>query len=159
MGFYLNVQNNKIINASNEPVNKSGIKSYSVEQQVYYDFISNEDKYIVENNKIVVNPEYNVKRIEERKVEFTIQFFKTSLGYIRRKVTMANGEIKDFLTDLLPSISLGISLNQPVSIICYNEPDFGKDVEDWSQYQEVKNATPQFVQECFMQLNKDFIGE
>lgn len=159
MGFYLNVQNNKIISASNEPINKGGIKSYSVEENAYYDYISNEDKYMVDNNKIVVNPEYAQKKEAERKVNFNEQFFNTSLGYIRRKVTMANGEIKDFLADLLPSISLGISLNQPVSVICYTEPNFSKDVEDWTQYQQVNQATPQFVLECFMQLNKDFVGE
>lgn len=159
MEFYLNVQNNRIISASNQPINKGGIKSYSVEENVYYGFISDEDKYIVENNKIVLNPEYATKKEEQRRNEFNEQFFQTSLGYIRRKVTMANGEIKHFLTDLLPSISLGISLHQPVSVICYTEPNFNKDVEDWKQYQEVKQATPEFVQECLLQLNKDFIGE
>lgn len=39
MGFYLNVENNKIINASNEQKNSSTVKSYSVEEQVYYDYI------------------------------------------------------------------------------------------------------------------------
>lgn len=159
MGFYLNVQNNKIISASNEPINKGAIKSYSVEENIYYDYISNEDKYMVDNNKIIVNPDYATKKAEQREKEFNTQFFDTSLGYIRRKVTMANGEIKDFLTDLLPSISLGISLNPPVTIICYTQPDFSKDVEDWTKYQQIKQATPQFVQECFMQLNKDFVGE
>lgn len=159
MGFYLNVQNNKIISASNQPINKGPIKSYSVEEQVYYDFLKHEEKYMVENNKIIVNPEFEVEQTKLREEEFKTQFFNTSLGYIRRKVTMANGEIKDFLTDLLPSISLGISSNQPVSVIYYTEPNFSKDVEDWTQYQQVKQATPQFVQECFMQLNKDFVGE
>ena len=50
MGFYLNVENNKIISASNQPINRGTIKSYSVEQQVYYDYMANEDKYIVQNN-------------------------------------------------------------------------------------------------------------
>lgn len=159
MGFYLNVQNNKIISASNQPINKGPIKSYSVEEQVYYDFLKHEEKYMVENNKIIVNPEFEVEQTKLREEEFKTQFFNTSLGYIRRKVTMANGDTKDFLTDLLPSISLGIQLKQPVLIISYKEPDFTKDVENWKQYQEIKQATPQFTQECFLQLNKDFVGE
>lgn len=93
---------------------------------------------------------------EMKKVQFNKDFFKTSLGYIRRKVSMATGETKDFLSDLLPTISMGVQMGQPVTIITYNEPDFTQDVTDFTSLQEYKTVTAQFVQECFLQLSNDF---
>lgn len=96
--------------------------------------------------------------IKSREDAFNKEFFNTSLGYIRRKVTMATGETKDFLSDLLPTISMGVQMGQPVTIITYNKPDFTQEITDWVKYQHVENATAQFVQECFMQLSNDFTG-
>lgn len=104
-----------------------------------------------------VNENFETEQLQKKQEQFEKDFFETSLGYIRRKVTMQNGEIKDFLTDLLPSIAMGLQLNQPVNIICYNEPDFTQDTIDFEALQHIETATTQFVQECFVQLNNDFI--
>lgn len=159
MGFYLNVENNKIINASNEQKNSSTVKSYSVEEQVYYDYISNPDKYIVSNNKIEVDSTYETKLQQQRQATFEKEFFLTSLGYIRRNVSMATGETKDFLSDLLPTISMGVQLGQEVPIITYKQPDFTKEftLEYMESLQETKNVTTQFIQECALQVSKDFL--
>lgn len=93
-----------------------------------------------------------------RREQFHRDFFNTSLGYIRRKVSMKTGETKDFLTDLLPVISIAVQGGQTVDIITYKEPDFTHDIEDWEALQEVKQATPQFIQDCFNQVNADFVG-
>lgn len=98
------------------------------------------------------------EKLEKRKQQFQNDFFLTSLGYIRRKVTMKNGEIKDFLSDLLPVISIGVSSQQTINIITYSQPDFMSDTVDWTILQSVKPATPEFVQECFLRLNDDFNG-
>lgn len=159
MGFYLNVENNKIINASNEQKNSSTVKSYSVEEQVYYDYISNPDKYIVSNNKIEVDSTYETKLQQQGQETFEKEFFLTSLGYIRRNVSMATGETKDFLSDLLPTISMGVQLGQTVPIITYQQPDFTKEftLEYMESLQETKNVTTQFIQECALQVSKDFL--
>lgn len=93
---------------------------------------------------------------QEREKEFNKGFFNTSLGYIRRNVTMANGATRDFLSDLLPTIAMGIQLNQPVTVICYDKPDFTEEVTDWTVFQNEQTVTAKFVQECFMQLSNDF---
>lgn len=93
---------------------------------------------------------------KERKAEFEKNFFETSLGYIRRTVTMSNGDTKDFLSDLLPSISMGLQLNQPITIIAYDKPTFLKDIKDWTIYQKKVLVTPEFIMECFQQLSNDF---
>lgn len=90
-----------------------------------------------------------------REEQFKQDFFSTSLGWIRRNVTMKNGT-KDFLSDLLPTISMAVTTGQDVKIIAYNQPPFDKDVEDWTQYQHNETVTPQFIQECFQQLQADF---
>ena len=93
---------------------------------------------------------------KKREDLFYKDFFKTSLGYVRRKVSIATGEIKDFLSDLLPTISMGIQMGQPVTIITYNKPDFTQEITDWTVLQNIQTVTAEFVQECFLQLSNDF---
>lgn len=98
--------------------------------------------------------------VKSREDAFNKQFFNTSLGYIRRKVTMANGATKDFLSDLLPAIDMGVNSGKTIPIITYNQPDFNQDLtkEYMLTLQNRVDATAQFVQECFMQLSNDFTG-
>ena len=112
---------------------------------------------IIEGDVVIDNTEeYEAELVETRKARFNKDFFKTSLGYVRRKVSMATGETKDFLSDLLPTISMGVQMGQPVTIITYKQPDFTQDVTDWTTLQEYKTVTAEFVQECFLQLSNDF---
>jgi len=92
----------------------------------------------------------------QREANFNKAFFSTSLGYVRRSVTMADGSHKDFLSDLLPVISMGVQGGMPVNILTYDKPPFDSDVEDWTQYQHQVVVTPQFIQECFATLANDF---
>ena len=103
-----------------------------------------------------INPYYEDEKAKEREEQFNKDFFNTSLGYVRRKVSMATGETKDFLSDLLPTISMGIQMGQPVQIIAYDKPDFTQEIIDWEVFQNVKTVTAEFVQECFLQLSNDF---
>ena len=111
---------------------------------------------ILVDGKVQIDPEYEAKIIAERQQQFNKDFFNTSLGYIRRKVTMATGETKDFLSDLLPTISMGVQMGQSVTIITYKEPDFTQENIDWLSLQENKEVTSGFIQECFLQLSNDF---
>lgn len=103
--------------------------------------------------QIIENP---VLSMVDKQAKFEKDFFETSLGYIRRKVTMQNGETKDFLSDLLPVISIGFSSGQDISIITYSIPDFSETEIVWENYQERKLVTSLFIQECFLRLNNDF---
>ena len=103
--------------------------------------------------------EYEAELVKRREEEFNQEFFLTSLGYIRRQVNMATGEKKDFLSDLLPTISMAVQGGQEVPIITYKQPDFTEefDLGYLESLQEVKLVTLDFVQECAMQLSKDFL--
>ena len=106
--------------------------------------------------KLVPNPNWEEEEYICRQREFNKAFFNTSLGYVRRAVTMADGSKKDFLSDLLPVISMGVQGGMPVNILTYDAPPFDEDVEDWTEYQHQVVVTPQFIQECFLQLSADF---
>lgn len=117
----------------------------------------NPDKVIVKNGVLVLNPNYDAEQAAKREADFNKSFFLTSLGYVRRSVTMADGSHKDFLSDLLPVISMGVQGGQAVNILTYDKPPFDSDVIDWTEYQHQVVVTPQFIQECFMQLSNDFL--
>lgn len=115
-------------------------------------------KYKIQNGNVVEKT--NDEIAAARQEIFEQEFFLTSLGYIRRKVSMSTGETKDFLSDLLPAISMGIQMGQTVPILVYNTPDFTQEVtpEYIISLQEAKNATAAFIQECALQLSTDFVN-
>lgn len=122
------------------------------------DFEKNRDIYIISDGKIeqVQNPEEVIA--QRRKAEFEKEFFQTSLGWIRRKVTMKDGTRKDFLSDILLSIKAGTDLGQEVKIIVYQLPDYTKELtkEYVESLQEIKSVTQNFISECLQQTVKDF---
>lgn len=88
---------------------------------------------IFEHLEIIDNPE-----------NFDRCFFKTSLGYVRRKpFVKGTGEYKDFLSDM----SAGMAVGQTILV-------YDKDLN-----QSVAIVTEQFKRECLEQYNKDFNGE
>jgi hypothetical protein len=115
-------------------------------------------KYKIQNGNVIEKT--NDEIAAARQEIFEQEFFLTSLGYIRRKVSMSTGETKDFLSDLLPAISMGIQMGQTVPILVYNTPDFTQEVtpEYIISLQEAKNATAAFIQECALQLSTDFVN-
>lgn len=98
------------------------------------------------------------EKAQQREADFNKQFFNTSLGYIRRSVTMADGSKKDFLSDLLLQIKAGIELGQEVNIITYKLPDFYQEItEDYMiSLQEKKPVTLAFIAECLSRTALDF---
>lgn len=79
---------------------------------------------------------------EKEDAEFNKQFFNTTLGYVRRAVTMKDGSVKSFLTDILPMLVVG------VPVLVY----------DRELNQTRVQVTEVFINECKQQLYKDFYG-
>lgn len=123
------------------------------------DIKANKDWYKIVDDEVVKksDEEYEQEQADRREVEFNKAFFNTSLGYIRRKVTMQDGSKKDFLSDLVLSIKAGLEQGLDVKILAYDKPSFDKDVKDWTLYQHAVSATPQFIMECLMQTSNDFL--
>ena len=154
MTYYAHINTvDNSIGVGQVPVSGDNIVCLEIIEEVY----NNIDRYIYNGTELILDPDYDLKQQQARQAEFLKEFFLTSLGYIRRSVTMADGSHKDFLSDLLPVISMGVQGGQTVNIIAYEMPDFTTDVTDWTQYQHIQVVTPQFIQECFLQLQNDFI--
>lgn len=134
------------------------LKPYKINERVSFIMEANEKKYEIKETEEALEAWGYTEEdfIKEREEKFNKDFFNTSLGYIRRKVTMATGEIKDFLSDLLPTISIGVQMGKLVQIIAYDKPDFTQEITDWTVLQNEKTVTAEFVQECFTQLTNDF---
>ena len=139
MEYYLNVLNDKIISHSELPVQE--LYNLPVTRVTYEDYIKNPTKYYVKDNELCVK---TLEEIEaEEQAQFDKEFFKTSLGYVRRNVSMKTGETKDFLADILPVLEVG------VPVIFY----------DRDLNQSRKMVTEVFLAECKEQILKDFWGE
>lgn len=122
------------------------------------DIKANKGWYKIVDNEVVKKSkkEYEQEQADRREAEFNKAFFNTSLGYIRRAVTMKDGSHKDFLSDLLPAIFASVLTGKAVNLYAYDKPPFDEDVTDWTEYQHLVVATPQFINECFEQLGADF---
>lgn len=152
MTYYAFITNNKIDGKGQCECTGEDTFSIEITEEVY----NNLDHYIYSDGEIVLNPNYEQEQAEKRQSNFETEFFSTSLGWIRRKVTMKDGSTKDFLSDLLPSIMEGLRLGIAPTIITYTEPDFTQEVTDWTVYQVKKEATQQFAQDCLLQISDDF---
>ena len=95
---------------------------------------------IVQNGQIVID---NEREQRLRQTQFEKEFFNTSLGWVRRNVTMQDRSVKSFLTDILPL------LVEEAEILTY----------DTELNQSKVAVTNEFLNECKQQLLKDFYGE
>lgn len=141
---------------------QTGTKKETAEKEFAKLLIAPSNYYICYKDNYTdgtINEDLEEQELQAKQDEFNQEFFSTSLGYIRRKVSMSTGETKDFLSDLLPVISMGVQTGQTVPIITYSLPDFTQDLttEYLESLQTVKNVTAEFVQECFLQLSNDFM--
>ena len=154
MEYYAIITNGVIDGKGQCPCEGDNTFSVEITEEIYNEL----DRYIYSNGEIILDPDYEEKQAQKREAEFRKEFFETSLGWIRRSVNMADGSKKDFLSDLLPAISMALNMGQIVNIITYTLPDFSHEITDWTIYQEIKQVTAKFIQECFNQLNNDFLG-
>lgn len=127
-------------------VEHQGLECYE-DATAFYFLEPNE---MVQDGEIIINPNYEAEQAAKRQADFNKKFFNTSLGYIRRDVTMQNGAIKSFLTDILPLLQVN------VPIITYNAPDFATDNPPTQNTGVL--ITEGFIAECKQQLLTDFYG-
>lgn len=125
----------------------NGFEIKEVEKEIeetILDSETGEETHVTKTVKVIQALGYTEEEIEEQKQEqFAHDFFNTSLGYVRRKVNMKDGSVKDFLSDILPL------LQADVPIITYNA--------DGTQNTNVL-VTNEFIDECKAQMLNDFYG-
>ena len=98
-----------------------------------------------------------VKRREEaqRRAYWTTNFFQTSLGWVRKRATMKNGEVDNFLTDDLPLLAIALGNGANPNVIVYETPDFTEEI-DILALQDYVPVTPQFIMECLQEKQNEF---
>ena len=98
MKYYIFIQNNEIIGAGQAEILNTDINTVEVSEEIYNKFIEDKDSVVwdIDKEEVVENPDYEEIKARQREEEFHSQFFKTSLGYIRRQARMKDGKIKDF---------------------------------------------------------------
>ena len=143
--IFFKIIDNKIVN----PSNFEGEREFELNYETYISSPQNYFVYDEQNDDIIINPNFDEEEKLKKQEAFNEEFFFTSLGYIRRKVTMANGDIKDFLSDLLPTISMAFTMGQEVKVIAYDVPDFD-DLKPVEEYQHSETVNVQFIRECFL---------
>lgn len=154
--YFAYIKNNVIQRSGQAPLTNSDVMNIPITEEIY----NNLEKYIwnAEKQEIILNPNYEQEQAQKRERNFNKEFFNTSLGYVRRKFTNKNGEIKDFLSDAFPSLLLAFQNGIIGEIFVYDKPSFTEEVIDWTLYQHKVNITQQFIQDCFTQSRVDFFG-
>lgn len=129
----------------------SMLKKASISEVFYEDFLKFPTHYKIIDGEIIFNDNWEEEELKAKEDAFNKAFFKTSLGYIRREVSMLDGTKKTFLTDMLPQLVAGFP------ILAYEKPDFTEAV-DILDYQKQVFVTDEFINECKNQLIIDFYG-
>lgn len=130
-------------NTNIELLTEYGFKPFIKAEVPDYPYIISYEETEEEIREILTRDTEREAEIERQKQEkLQRQFFNTSLGYIKRTVTMQDGSTKDFLCDILPLLEVG------VPILTYSA----------SGIQSKVNVTQEFISECKNQLLVDFYG-
>lgn len=160
--YYAFIQNNEINGVGQCRCLNDDIINVEIAENVYNAIVKDKDRYIWNGSKIVVNPDYEETKRQEREDGFKKEFFETSLGWIRRKPTLADGTEDNFLNNDLPLMAIGLTMGTPVVLpVAYNLPDFTRELTpEYMVSLQILNQliTPQFLQECMQVKMKDFRG-
>ena len=155
MAYYAHVRNGIIEGVGTCFAVALDMNNIEISEDLYTKYIADKDFLMVtEEGEIQANPDYLTIKEAQRKADFEAHFFPTHLGYVKREVTMKNGVKKDFLTDMLATLQVGLPL------FVYAQPDFTKEVtkDDILATQQTKYVDEQFIAECKNQFAIDFYG-
>jgi len=130
-------------NKSVELMTEHGFKPLVEAEKPDYLYLISYEETADEIREVVTrDTEREAALIAEHQAALQQQFFQTSLGYIKRTVTMKDGSTKNFLCDILPLLEVG------VPILSYSAEG----------EQSKVNVTQEFITECKNQLLIDFYG-
>ena len=162
MTYYAFIENNEINGVGQCECLNEEIQNIEIAENVYNAIVEDKDRYIWDGVDVVVNSDYEETKRQEREDDFKKEFFETSLGWIRRKPTLADGSEDDFLNNDLPLLAIGLTMGSPVVLpVAYRLPDFTRELTpEYMVSLQILNQliTPQFLQECMQVKMKDFRG-
>ena len=162
MTYYLNVENDIIIGSS-QYKSGGGILDIAVEKDIYNRYNAELQKYgrnilyIYDNGQIILNPDYEELKAQERETAFKSAFFKVeNVGYYRKQPKGYQSAIESINTAFnICSKKGGLPAN---TLIFYPEPDFAKAeqcTEEWLIAHQIK--LPAMTAEQFDELYIAFV--
>ena len=102
------------------------------------------------------DPEEKKRREEKQRRDYWYaNFFQTSLGWVRKKATMKDGTVDDFLTQDLSLLAIGLGEGAEAKVIVYATPDFTQEI-DILALQSYVDVTPQFIMDCLLEKQNEF---
>ena len=119
----------------------NNLEDYSIGQTEFEDYTPSNNKYLLQDGKIVLNPNYELELAEARKEEFLKQFFKIDgYGYFRKQPKGYGSAVESLNTAFNIVTVLG---NLPANTLTfYAEPDFTipeQCTEEWLVENAIKN--------------------
>ena len=91
-----------------------------------------------------------------REAQWKKEFFLTSLGWVRKKATMKDGSVDNFLNDDLPLIAIGLQSGEVAKIFVYATPDYTQEIDPIA-LQSYVSVTPLFIKECLEEKQREFV--
>lgn len=162
MAYYIFVENGKLNGSGQCECLNDEVLNIEVTEELHDDYVAHRNKYKYLNGEIIINPNYEQEQAQKREEEFKREFFLTSLGWIRRKPTLADGTEDDFLNNDLPLLAIGLMTgSNPILPIAYQYPDFTHEfTKEYMESLQIKNqpVTQQFIAECSEVKMRDFTG-
>jgi hypothetical protein len=154
MQCYAFIENDKINGVGQCKLYNPTVQVVEITEEIFNKYIEDPLYYTWNGKEVIVNPNYDEIKASQREEEFNANFFYTHLGYVKREVTMRNGAVKDFLTDLRSSLVVGLP------VYTYDKPDFTQEVtqEILMQGQHLERIDQTFLNECDNQFAIDFYG-
>lgn len=111
--YYFTIENDNIISVGECPCEGDGITNVEVTEEVYNNFISDNDLYIYSNGEIIPNPDY--EEIKKRKHRQELDALTLTPADVERALYKAKGmdfdDLKALITAQIPSIDIkGLSI-------------------------------------------------
>lgn len=137
--YYIYVENDQINGCGQ--CKCTNALNVEVTKEIYDDFIENPDKYINQDGKIIINPNYETEQLKKLEKEFDSQFFEIpNFGYFRRIPKGYNSAVESINAAF--NIVAVVGILPKGSLIFYTKPDFTDETqctEEWLIENQIKS--------------------
>ena len=151
--MYLFIENGKINGGGGCRCLSDNIINYEVSDEVYNAYTNDPDLYVWNGEEVIVNPDYDEIKADERQAEFESKFIQTTWGWYRKYPKgYANAPQSVDIIFNIVNASQGFTQQVADMMIFYRKPDFDKPeqcTEEWlieNQYKHEPCSIQEFMQ-------------
>ena len=153
--YYAFITNNKINGVGQCPILNEEYQNIEISEEVFNAISDDKDRYIwdINNNEIIINPDYEEIKANERRAEFENKFIQTSWGWYRKQPKgYANAPQSVDIIFNIVNASGGFTEQVANMMLFYQQPDFDNPdecKEEWlisHQYKHNPCTTQEFMQ-------------